>query len=85
MTYEAVEEATHSGIRDQQYQHVSTTTLSVPWAPVHKVLRYNLKLYPYKIGILQELKPQEPQQRIDFTNFILCKFEDVELWIRKIL
>ena len=41
--------------------------LCVPWATVRKILRCSLHWYPYKIQIVQELKPHDPQQRLDFT------------------
>lgn len=59
--------------------------LSIPWPTVHKVLRQILRRYPYKIKVLQELKPRDDTLRIDFANFVLSKISEDDTWIQRIL
>ena len=58
--------------------------LSLPWSTVHKVLLHILRRYPYKIKMLQELKPHDDTLRIDFANFVLSKISENETWIQRI-
>ena len=44
--------------------------LSLPCSTVHKVLRYILRRYPFKIKMLQEYKLHDDILRIDFANFM---------------
>ena len=60
-------------------------TLSLSWSTVHKMLRHIFRHYPYKIKMLQELKPHDDILRIDFANFILQKISKDETWIQRVL
>ncbi|GFV11538.1 uncharacterized protein TNCV_975301 [Trichonephila clavipes] len=60
-------------------------TLPLPWKTVHKVLRHILRRYPYKIKMLQELKPHDDTLRIDFANFVPSKISEDDTWIQRIL
>ncbi|GFW33886.1 hypothetical protein TNCV_3589711 [Trichonephila clavipes] len=44
-----------------------------------------LRCCPYKIKMLQELKPHDDSQRIDFANFVLSKITEEGTWIQRIL
>lgn len=71
-TVQTVEEEIHSSTGDQHASARSVgRTFSIPWATEHKALCCFFKLYPYQISILKEINPQKPQQRIDFSKFIL--------------
>ncbi|KAJ4431073.1 hypothetical protein ANN_19666 [Periplaneta americana] len=49
--------------------------LSTPWSTVRKVLRYIFHWYPYKIQAVQQLKPHDPQQCLDFALLFLERME----------
>ena len=49
--------------------------LDVPWSTVTKILRCILHWYPYKIQIVQQLKPHDPQQHLDFALQFLAQME----------
>ncbi|GFW58158.1 uncharacterized protein TNCV_2743021 [Trichonephila clavipes] len=44
--------------------------LEIPWSTVQKILRSTLKWYPYKIQVMQTLKPQDHKTRLEFA----CRF-----------
>lgn len=46
------------------------SALNVHRSSLHRILRKDLKLQPYKIQLVQELKPQDPIQRLEFVNKI---------------
>ena len=41
--------------------------LGTPWPTVRKILRCILHWYPYKIQIVQQLKPHDPHQCLDYS------------------
>lgn len=47
--------------------------LQIPKTTIHKVLRKRLQLCPYKIQLLQELKPTDNEKRFEFATTILDK------------
>ena len=52
--------------------HTATRQLELPRSTVHKVLHKNLRLYAYKVQMLQALKPNDtPRQRI-CSEHVLC-------------
>ena len=59
--------------------------LGVPWSTVRKILRCILHWYPYKIQIVQQLKPHDPQQRLDFALQFLARMEVDGMWPEYIL
>ena len=59
---------------------VVTRELGVPWSTVRKILRCILHRYPYKTPIVQQLKPHDPQQRLDFALQFLARMEVDDLW-----
>lgn len=48
--------------------------LNVPRSSLHRILRKDLKLHPYKIQLVQELKPQDAGQRLQFVNQVTARF-----------
>ena len=59
--------------------------LGVPWSIVRKILHCILNWYPYKILIVQQLKPHDPQQRPDFALQFLTRMEMDDMWPENIL
>ena len=55
--------------------------LGVLWSTVRKILRCILHWYPYNIQIVQQLKPHDPQQRLQF----LARMEMDGMWPENIL
>ena len=49
--------------------------LQMPRATVHKVLRKRLRLYAYKVQILQELKPEDKPRRHSFACDMLDRID----------
>ena len=49
--------------------------LGVPWWTVKKILHCILHWYPYKIQIVQQLKPHDPQRHLDFALQFLAWME----------
>ena len=47
--------------------------LGVPGSKVRKIMRCILHWYPYKIQIVQKLKPHDPQQCLDFALQFLAR------------
>ena len=54
----------------------ASVQLQVPRSTIHKVLHKNLRLYAYKIQLLQELKPDDKPKRKEFAVNILEKMEE---------
>ena len=59
--------------------------LGVPCSTVIKILRCILHWYPYKIQTVQQLKPHDPQQRLDFALHFLARMEVGDMWPENIL
>ena len=59
--------------------------LGVPWSTVRKILPCILHCYPYKIQIVQQLKPLDPQKRLDFAFQFLARMEVDGMWPENIL
>ena len=64
---------------------VMSHELSVPWSKVRKILCYMLHWYPYKIPIVQQLKPHDSQQHLDFALRFLAWMEVDAMWSKNIL
>ncbi|GFY20684.1 hypothetical protein TNCV_1119181 [Trichonephila clavipes] len=48
-----------SSICSSATDRLVSRALEIPWSTVRKILRCNLKWYPYKIHVRQMLKPQD--------------------------
>ena len=59
--------------------------LGFPWPSVRKILRCFLEWYPYKIQIVQQLKPRDSQQRLDFALQFLARMKVDDMWPENIL
>ena len=57
----------------------------VPWSTVRKILPCILHWYPYKIQIVQQPKPHDLQQRLDFALQFLARMEVDDMWSENIL
>ena len=45
----------------------ASTQLQIPRSTIHKVLHRNLRLYAYKVQLLQALKPEDKPRRKEFA------------------
>ena len=50
--------------------------LNVPNTTVRKLLRSVLHIFPYRFQRVQMLEPGDPQQRLDFANELLLRYDD---------
>ncbi|GBP20083.1 hypothetical protein EVAR_13855_1 [Eumeta japonica] len=48
--------------------------LNVHRSSLFRILHKDLKLHPYKIQLVQELKPQDAGQRLEFINRMIERF-----------
>jgi len=44
--------------------------ISASKSTIHRILRYDLQITPFKISIMQHLKPTDKQSRLTFSNWI---------------
>ncbi|GFW59740.1 uncharacterized protein TNCV_4718321 [Trichonephila clavipes] len=54
--------------------------LEISWSTVQKILRYILKWYPYKIHVMQTLKPHDQKTRLEFACRFLVRMEVDDTW-----
>ncbi|GFW72372.1 hypothetical protein TNCV_704091 [Trichonephila clavipes] len=66
----AVGERTSSSIYSSANGRSVSRDLENPWSTVRKILQYILKLYSYKIYVMQTLKPQGKKTRPELA----CRF-----------
>lgn len=74
-TAENVDSVTQS-IRDDPNLSIRkrAVALNVHRSSLCRILHKDLKLHPYKIQLVQELKPQDAGQRLDFVNQMIERF-----------
>ncbi|GFU62660.1 transposable element tc3 transposase [Trichonephila clavipes] len=60
-------------------------SLEILWSTVRKILRYILKWYPYKIHVMQTLKPQDQKTRLEFSCRFLERMKVDDAWAWKII
>lgn len=53
-----------------------STQLSVSRSSLQRILRSELKLYPYKIQLIQEITANDPQQRLEYAESFLHLCEE---------
>ena len=58
--------------------------LKLPPTTVHKVLHKRLRLYAYKMQMLQRLKPNDKTKRIEFADNMLQRISEDEEFIKRI-
>lgn len=54
----------------------ASAVLQIPRTTLRRIMKKELKLYPYKIQMFQELTEYDAQRRLAFANNILSQFED---------
>lgn len=59
--------------------------LDVPKTTVLKLLRSVLRMFPYRFQRVQMLQPGDEQQRVDFANFFLIRYDEDSRWPLRIL
>ncbi|GFT84950.1 transposable element tc3 transposase [Trichonephila clavipes] len=59
--------------------------LEIPRSTIRKIMRYTLKRYPYKIHVMQTLKPQDQKTRLEFACRFLARMQVHDAWPLKIL
>ena len=59
--------------RAEHSTSVVSREMGVPWSTVRKILYCILHWYPYKIQIVQQLKPHDSQQRHEFPLQFLVR------------
>ncbi|GFS53260.1 uncharacterized protein TNCV_1035691 [Trichonephila clavipes] len=59
--------------------------LDIPNSTVRKLLRSVLHMFPYRFKRVQMLEPGDPQQRLDFTNEFLLRYDADNDWPLRIL
>ena len=58
--------------------------LELPRSTVHKVLHKNLRLYAYKVQILQALQPNDMPRRKEFAVNMLQRISEDEAFLRRV-
>ncbi|GFV56749.1 uncharacterized protein TNCV_2539511 [Trichonephila clavipes] len=59
--------------------------LEISWSTERKILRFILKWNPYKIHVMQTLKPQDKKARLEFACRFFARMEVDDAWPWKIL
>ena len=58
--------------------------LEIPHTTVHKVLHKRLRLYAYKVQMLQRLKPNDKPKRKEFADNMLQRISEDEEFLKRI-
>ena len=53
----------------------ASTQLQIPRSTIHKVLHLNLRLYAYKVQLLQAFKPKDKPRRKEFVVTMLNRLD----------
>ena len=53
----------------------ASTQLQIPHSTIHKVLHRNLRLYAYKVQLLQALKPEDELRQTEFAVTVLDRLD----------
>ena len=74
-TAEAVDSCLHDLASQHPYGHASTRRVSqvtgIPHSTVYKVMRSKLKLFPYKLQVMQAVTDVDCARRKEFANWLL--------------
>lgn len=76
---ESVAESPNTSIRHRSQE------LAISRATLHRILRIDLKLHPYKVQLVQEIKIRDHFQRKVFAEWALERLEEDEQFLAKIL
>ena len=60
------------------------TQLQIPRSTIHKVLRRKLRLYAYKVHLLQALKPEDKQRRKEFAVTMLDRLDSDPGFLKRV-
>ena len=71
--------------RGERAPNSAINARAVPWSTIRQILHCILHWCPYKIHIVQQLKPHDPQQRLDFVLQFLARMEVDDMWPENIL
>ena len=64
--------------------HTAARQLELPRSTVHKVLHKNLRLYAYKVQILQALQPNDMPRRKEFAVNMLQQISEDEAFLKRL-
>ena len=78
---QAVEQTSTCDYSTTSIRQISASS-SIPTSSVHRILKQNLKMWPYKISLVQELKAGDPEKRLLFREWLLNNESDLPniLW-----
>ena len=62
--------------------HTAARQLDLPRATVHKVLHKNLKLFAYKVQMLQTLQPNDMPRQKEFAVNMLQRISEDEAFLK---
>ena len=62
--------------------HQIAKETGIPYSTVLKVLKTKLKLRPYHLHMVQELKNEDYQSRVQFANWFISHVDNLSLWQR---
>ena len=61
----------------------ASTQLQIPRSSIHKVLQRNLRLYAYKVQLLQALKPEDKPRRKEFAVTMLDRLDSDPVFLKR--
>ena len=64
--------------------HTVAKQLELPRSTVHKVLHNNLRLYAYKVQMLQALQPNDMPRRKEFAVNMLQRISEDEAFFKRV-
>ena len=62
----------------------ASTQLQIPRSTIHKVLYRNLRLYAYKVQLLQALKPKDKLRRKEFAVTMLGRLDSDPGFLKRV-
>jgi len=63
---------------------VASRELNISKSTVHKVMRKRFGLYPYKLQLVQELKPNDKPRRLHFATDMLARINNDPTFLKRI-
>ena len=64
--------------------HRASTQLQIPRSTIHKVFHRNLRLYAYKVQLLETLKPEDKPRRIEFAVTMLDRLDSDPGFLKRV-
>ena len=62
----------------------ASTQLQIPCSTIHKVLHRKLRLYAYKVQLLQPLKPEDKPRRKEFAVMMLDRLDSDPGFLKRV-